>query len=81
MTGEQLRNRIMTDVFEPEPIMKPFTVSLALDLHRVTRTLVETGNRHFVLDGAPITDDAGFGTLTVGGVIQSRATSARRRSR
>ncbi len=71
MTGEQLRNRILTDTFEPGSIMKPFTVSLALDLHRVTpNTLVETGNGSFVLDGARITDDSGFGTLTVGGVIQ-----------
>ncbi|AOK28653.1 MULTISPECIES: peptidoglycan D,D-transpeptidase FtsI family protein [Burkholderia] len=71
LTGEQLRNRVLTDVFEPGSIMKPLTVSLALDLHRVTpSTLVNTGNGHFVLDGAPITDDAGFGTLTVGGVIQ-----------
>ena len=71
LTGEQLRNRIMTDVFEPGSIMKPFTVSLALDLHRVTpNTLVDTGNGHFTLDGAPITDDSGFGVLTVGGVIQ-----------
>ncbi|SOE80425.1 peptidoglycan synthetase FtsI [Caballeronia arationis] len=71
MTGEQLRNRILTDTFEPGSIMKPFTVSLALDLHRVTpNTLVETGGGVFVLDGARITDDAGFGTLTVGGVIQ-----------
>jgi cell division protein FtsI (penicillin-binding protein 3) len=71
LTGEQLRNRVLTDVFEPGSIMKPFTVSLALDLHRVTpSTLVDTGNGHFVLDGAPITDDSGFGTLTVGGVIQ-----------
>ncbi|CAJ7411653.1 penicillin-binding protein [Burkholderia pseudomallei] len=71
LTGEQLRNRVLTDVFEPGSIMKPFTVSLALDLHRVTpNTLVETGNGHFVLDGAPITDDSGFGTLTIGGVIQ-----------
>jgi len=46
MTGEQLRNRILTDTFEPGSIMKPFTVSLALDLHRVTpNTLVETGGR------------------------------------
>ena len=30
MTGEQLRNRILTDTFEPGSIMKPFTVSLAL---------------------------------------------------
>jgi len=71
LTGEQLRNRILTDVFEPGSIMKPFTVSLALDLHRVTpNTLVDTGNGHFVLDGAQITDDSAFGVLTVGGVIQ-----------
>ena len=71
LTGEQLRNRILTDVFEPGSIMKPFTVSLALDLHRVSpNTLVDTGNGRFTLDGAPITDDAGFGVLTVGGVIQ-----------
>jgi cell division protein FtsI (penicillin-binding protein 3) len=71
LTGEQLRNRILTDVFEPGSIMKPFTVSLALDLHRVTpNTLVDTGNGHFTLDGATITDDSGFGVLTVGGVIQ-----------
>ncbi|WP_414443827.1 peptidoglycan D,D-transpeptidase FtsI family protein [Burkholderia sp. 22PA0106] len=71
LTGEQLRNRALTDTFEPGSIMKPFTVSLALDLHRVSpNTLVDTGNGHFVLDGAPISDDAGFGVLTVGGVIQ-----------
>ncbi|MFD1561622.1 peptidoglycan D,D-transpeptidase FtsI family protein [Paraburkholderia silviterrae] len=71
LTGEQLRNRILTDVFEPGSIMKPFTVSLALDLHRVSpTTLVDTGGGHFTLDGATITDDAGFGVLTVGGVIQ-----------
>ena len=71
LTGEQLRNRILTDVFEPGSIMKPFTVSLALDLHRVTpNTLVDTGNGRFTLDGATITDDSAFGVLTVGGVIQ-----------
>jgi cell division protein FtsI (penicillin-binding protein 3) len=71
LTGDQLRNRILTDVFEPGSIMKPLTVSLALDLHRVTpNTLVDTGNGHFTLDGATITDDSAFGVLTVGGVIQ-----------
>jgi len=58
-------------VFEPGSIRKPFTVSLALDLHRVTpSTLVDTGNGRFTLDGATITDDSAFGVLTVGGVIQ-----------
>ncbi|WP_153099315.1 peptidoglycan D,D-transpeptidase FtsI family protein [Paraburkholderia hayleyella] len=71
LTGEQLRNRILTDVFEPGSIMKPFTVSLALDLHRVSpTTLVDTGAGRFMLDGAQITDDSGFGVLTVSGVIQ-----------
>jgi cell division protein FtsI (penicillin-binding protein 3) len=70
LTGEQLRNRAMTDVFEPGSIMKPFTISLGLDLHRVDPdTTVETNGR-FVLDGATITDDANFGTLTIGGVLQ-----------
>jgi cell division protein FtsI (penicillin-binding protein 3) len=70
LTGEQLRNRAMTDVFEPGSIMKPFTISLGLDLHRIDPdTTVETNGR-FLLDGATITDDENFGTLTVGGVIQ-----------
>ena len=71
LTGDQLRNRALTDEFEPGSIMKPFTISLALDLHRVTpTTLVDTGAGHFTLDGATITDDSAFGVLTVGGVIQ-----------
>ncbi|RFU45723.1 penicillin-binding protein 2 [Paraburkholderia sp. DHOC27] len=71
LTGDQLRNRALTDEFEPGSIMKPFTVSLALDLHRVSpTTLVDTGPGHFNLDGATITDDSAFGVLTVGGVIQ-----------
>ncbi|CAD6560046.1 putative peptidoglycan D,D-transpeptidase PenA [Paraburkholderia kirstenboschensis] len=70
LRGPALRNRVVTDVFEPGSIMKPFTVSLALDLRRVSPdSLVET-NRTFPLDGATITDDANFGTLTVAGVIQ-----------
>jgi len=71
LTGSELRNRALTDVFEPGSIMKPFTVSLALDLHRITPdTLVDTGNGHFTLDGATITDDSANGVLTIGGVIQ-----------
>ncbi|HEV3424961.1 MAG TPA: penicillin-binding protein 2 [Paraburkholderia sp.] len=71
LTGDQLRNRVLTDEFEPGSIMKPFTISLALDLHRVApTTLVDTGPGRFNLDGATITDDSAFGVLTVGGVIQ-----------
>ncbi|MEX3929317.1 peptidoglycan D,D-transpeptidase FtsI family protein [Paraburkholderia sp. BR10936] len=70
LRGATLRNRAVTDVFEPGSIMKPLTVSLALDLGRVTpNSLVQTDGR-FSLDGAVITDDANFGTLTVARVIQ-----------
>jgi len=71
LTGEQLRNRVFTDSFEPGSIMKPFTISLALDLHRVTpTTIVNTAPGNYTLDGARITDDANFGTLDVAGVIR-----------
>ncbi|MCP3725183.1 penicillin-binding protein 2 [Paraburkholderia sp. CNPSo 3272] len=70
LRGAALRNRAVTDVFEPGSIMKPFTVSLALDLQRVSPDSLVQTNRSLLLDGATITDDANFGTLTVAGVIQ-----------
>ncbi|MES2932966.1 MAG: penicillin-binding protein 2, partial [Pseudomonadota bacterium] len=36
LTGAQLRNRVMTDTFEPGSTMKPFTVALALESERIT---------------------------------------------
>ncbi|HEU4850790.1 MAG TPA: penicillin-binding protein 2 [Telluria sp.] len=35
LTGEQLRNRVLTDTFEPGSTLKPLTVALALDNKRV----------------------------------------------
>lgn len=71
LTGEQLRNRVFTDVFEPGSILKPFTMALALDLHRLTpNTLIDTGPGRYVFEGATITDDSANGVLTAAGVIQ-----------
>jgi cell division protein FtsI (penicillin-binding protein 3) len=36
LSGEQLRNRALTDSFEPGSTLKPFTVALALEQGRVT---------------------------------------------
>lgn len=71
LTGEQLRNRAMTDVFEPGSTMKPITVATALQLGRVTpNTIIDTNPGSINVTGATIHDDANFGVLTVQGVIQ-----------
>ena len=43
LTGQQLRNRVLTDTFEPGSTMKPFTIALALETGLVTpKTVVQT---------------------------------------
>ena len=71
LTGEQLRNRAMTDTFEPGSTMKPITVGMALEAGRVKpSTLIETGPGRFSIGGFTISDTHNYGTLTVEGVIQ-----------
>ena len=71
LTGEQLRNRALTDVFEPGSTMKPITVAMALEAGRVKpQTLIETGPGRFNIGGFTIRDTHDYGTLTVEGVIQ-----------
>lgn len=71
LTGEQLRNRALTDTFEPGSTMKPITVGMALEARRVTpQTLIETGPGRFSIGGFTISDTHNYGTLTVEGVIQ-----------
>ncbi|WP_245916342.1 peptidoglycan D,D-transpeptidase FtsI family protein [Candidatus Pandoraea novymonadis] len=70
LTGAQLRNRALTDTFEPGSIMKPFTVAAALERRYVTpNSLVLTEGR-WTLNGATITDTHDYGMLTVSGLIQ-----------
>ncbi|MES2184665.1 MAG: penicillin-binding protein 2 [Pseudomonadota bacterium] len=71
LTGEQLRNRALTDVFEPGSTMKPITIATALQLGRVTpTTLIDTNPGRYVVTGSTITDTENHGVLTVEGVIQ-----------
>jgi len=70
LSGEQLRNRVLTDTFEPGSMMKPITVGLALQLKRVTPSTVITTTGKYQFEGATISDTHNYGALTVSGVIQ-----------
>ncbi|KWR87657.1 peptidoglycan D,D-transpeptidase FtsI family protein [Cupriavidus sp. IDO] len=70
LSGEQLRNRVLTDTFEPGSMMKPITIGLALQLKRVTPSTVVITTGKYNFEGATISDTHNYGALTVGGVIQ-----------
>lgn len=71
LSGSQLRNRALTDTFEPGSVMKPFTVGLALETGRVkTSTIIDTAPGSMVVTGATIRDSHPHGALTVEQVIQ-----------
>ncbi len=75
LTGEQLRNRAITDTFEPGSTMKPFTVGLALESGRVRPdTLIDTTPGRLTITGSTISDTHSYGVLTVEGVIQKSST-------
>jgi cell division protein FtsI (penicillin-binding protein 3) len=71
LTGSQLRNRAITDTFEPGSTMKPIVVSLALQKGIVTPdTVIATNGGRLTINGATIHDDGPSQALTVTQVIQ-----------
>jgi cell division protein FtsI (penicillin-binding protein 3) len=71
LVGEQLRNRALTDTFEPGSVMKPFTIGLALDSGRVTpNSVIQTAPGSMNLTGTTIRDSHPHAALTVEQVIQ-----------
>jgi cell division protein FtsI (penicillin-binding protein 3) len=71
MTGNQLRNRALTDTFEPGSVMKAFTVGLALETGRVKpETQIQTAPGRMQITGSTISDAHPHGVLTVQEVIQ-----------
>jgi cell division protein FtsI (penicillin-binding protein 3) len=71
LSGEQLRNRALTDSFEPGSTMKPFTIALALEKGLIKpETVIQTAPGQINITGSTITDAHPHGALTVNEVIQ-----------
>ena len=71
LSGAQLRNRALTDTFEPGSTMKPFTVALALDRGLVRpETPIQTAPGRITIAGSTISDAHPYGVLSVAEVIQ-----------
>jgi cell division protein FtsI (penicillin-binding protein 3) len=71
LTGAQLRNRVLTDTFEPGSVIKPFTIALALENKLVTpSTLIETAPGRLTIGRSTIGDASRHGTLTVSQVLE-----------
>ena len=70
-TGAQLRNRVITDTYEPGSTLKPFTISLAIDKGRIKPdTIIQTAPGRLTIGTATISDSHAHGALTVEQVIQ-----------
>ena len=71
LSGAQLRNRALTDTFEPGSTMKPFIAALALQKGLVRpETLIQTAPGRLMIGSATISDAHPNGLLSVNQVIQ-----------
>lgn len=71
LSGEQLRNRALTDSFEPGSTMKPFVAALAMDRGLVKATTpIQTAPGRMMIGGSTINDAKSHGVLTLSEVIQ-----------
>ena len=70
LTGEQLRNRVLTDTFEPGSTMKPFPVALVMEKGKVQADTNMVIGQKLSIGPKPITDTHLHGMLTVSQVIQ-----------
>ncbi|GGY03937.1 penicillin-binding protein 2 [Massilia dura] len=71
LTGAQLRNRVMTDSFEPGSTLKPVTVALALDKGVVTpHTNIDTGSGRLTIKDRTISDTKAHHVISVQQVVE-----------
>jgi cell division protein FtsI (penicillin-binding protein 3) len=71
LSGAQLRNRAVTDTFEPGSTLKPFTAAMALDKGKFRYdSVINCAPGRMTIGSATISDAHPHGALTVAQVIQ-----------
>ena len=71
LSGAQLRNRAITDLFEPGSTLKPFTIALAIETGKVTpRTVVATPAGRLEMASYTIRDLHPAPAMTVAQILQ-----------
>ncbi len=69
--SERIRNRAVTDVFEPGSTMKPFTLSAALESRQYrANSLIDTSPGYLMLDKYKVKDSHNYGMIDLTTVIQ-----------
>ncbi len=72
LAGAQLRNRALTDAFEPGSTLKPLTVALALETGKVTpRTMIDTEGGQMRIASYTIRDAHAARKMSVTRVLQA----------
>jgi cell division protein FtsI (penicillin-binding protein 3) len=71
LSGAQLRNRVITDTFEPGSTLKPFTAALALEAGKVRpSTIIDTAPGRMTIGTHTISDVKAYGPLTIEQIVQ-----------
>jgi len=66
-----LRNRALTDVFEPGSAIKPFTIAAALDRGRYHRgSSIDTSPGYMMVSGHAVKDIRNYGVLDLPGILR-----------
>lgn len=71
LKSSRVRNRAITDLFEPGSVVKPFTIGMVMDEGEIEAgTVVDTSPGYLMIGEHKISDTKDYGELTVAGVIK-----------